>query len=699
MLHVVQAAELMLLHFRRRNVTLAVVWFDEAGAHLWQGFPFAALARHVLKAHFVETLSSHLTTVSFRSVRQAEWAERLELLDPSWVLLMDATSALASARDALYWKDLTLMFVCEYKRPVVLLPGLAFRGNDFFAWTLRVARSKGRREQGKRQVGVPDLPCSSTGVVLSADEAVAHALAVCGATARGCAVIAQAYEVCKRVPLASRGLDVGAPDATLISDMQRFCTALLPHASAAHIDVLDGRLVHALMHNAVALAPMDAVAPVAAANKSASRSERFLANYHYHNGRPLAARNVQFRQDAPPKPTREKIRVKVFAFRDSEHLTAREREARANDQKRLAARIGKRNELRAKAGTNLVMQRLADSMLGPNVQHRVVEVGAKNVVKAKAAVKGDKKGGDGKKPASKANDIRQQAAQRKDAENLQRDKKVWQTWRADFPTMPVTQALTWLRDESLFGDAFLVECINDLVGSASTQLEACVALVELVWLAERDGNDVARRYAVAGAKKHGFMQLAAQLMGARAVDVQWIDMNLRRLSERLPREVGAPDPRVRDFRPDDWQRQLLDYVDAKRSVVVVAPTSAGKTFIQYYAMEQVLSEGNDGVLVYVCPTNALCNQVMAGVTARFENVYPYEGTRCVVGLFTRDERRNMDKCQVLVTVPQCLDVLLLAPTTEAQDWVKRIAWCIFDEVHNINDPHNGPVWERLLQLT
>ncbi|XP_022803055.1 probable ATP-dependent RNA helicase DDX60 [Stylophora pistillata] len=155
------------------------------------------------------------------------------------------------------------------------------------------------------------------------------------------------------------------------------------------------------------------------------------------------------------------------------------------------------------------------------------------------------------------------------------------------------------------------------------------------------------------------------------------------------------DPRVDHFIPDTWQRELLNAVDKNESAIVVAPTSSGKTYASYYCMEKVLRQDNDGVVVYVSPTKALVNQVVATVYARFHRKQLPEG-RAVYGVFTRDYRFNTLNSQILVTVPQCLEILFLSP--RRQDWTKNVRYVIFDEVHCLGQEIGAEVWEHLLLL-
>ncbi|XP_042322779.1 LOW QUALITY PROTEIN: probable ATP-dependent RNA helicase DDX60 [Sceloporus undulatus] len=159
-------------------------------------------------------------------------------------------------------------------------------------------------------------------------------------------------------------------------------------------------------------------------------------------------------------------------------------------------------------------------------------------------------------------------------------------------------------------------------------------------------------------------------------------------------ERKDPDPRVQHFIPDTWQRELLDIVDNNESAVIVAPTSSGKTYASYYCMEKVLRDGNDGVIVYVAPTKALVNQVWATIYNRFNKVMPPGLTIC--GVFTRDYRHDALNSQILVTVPQCLEILLLSP--RRQEWAKRIKYVIFDEVHCLGGEIGAEVWEHLLAM-
>ncbi|KAK3292947.1 uncharacterized protein B0H64DRAFT_203668 [Chaetomium fimeti] len=164
---------------------------------------------------------------------------------------------------------------------------------------------------------------------------------------------------------------------------------------------------------------------------------------------------------------------------------------------------------------------------------------------------------------------------------------------------------------------------------------------------------------------------------------------------------SAPDPRVPSFHPDAWQRKVLDAIDANKSVLAVAPTSAGKTFISFYAMKKVLQANDDDILVYVAPTKALVNQIAAEIQARFSKQYGNREGRSVWAIHTRDYRVNSHKgCQILVTVPSILQILLLAPVNAKKptDFSRRIKRIIFDEVHCIGQSDEGVIWEQLLLL-
>lgn len=114
-------------------------------------------------------------------------------------------------------------------------------------------------------------------------------------------------------------------------------------------------------------------------------------------------------------------------------------------------------------------------------------------------------------------------------------------------------------------------------------------------------------------------------------------------------------------------------------------------------MEQVLRANNEDIIVYIAPTKALVNQIAAEIQANFQKTFPHAG-KCVWAIHTRDYRiNNPANCQILVTVPHILQIMLLAPSN-AKSWAPRVKRIIFDEIHSIGNADDGVVWEQLLLL-
>lgn len=105
------------------------------------------------------------------------------------------------------------------------------------------------------------------------------------------------------------------------------------------------------------------------------------------------------------------------------------------------------------------------------------------------------------------------------------------------------------------------------------------------------------------ALSYGF-PLPVPKMEALAIGMPLMDFQLVHCGPFFDRNYdSSADARV-PFKPDAWQKKVLDEIDANRSLFVVAPTSAGKTFISFYAMQKILQAGDEDVLVYVAPSQS-----------------------------------------------------------------------------------------------
>ncbi len=135
--------------------------------------------------------------------------------------------------------------------------------------------------------------------------------------------------------------------------------------------------------------------------------------------------------------------------------------------------------------------------------------------------------------------------------------------------------------------------------------------------------------------------------------------------------------------PDPYQVEAADAIDAGDSVVVSAPTGAGKTAVAEYAVLQARRRGRKAF--YTTPLKALSNQKFAQLRARY-------GAE-EVGLLTGDLSHRPD-APIVVMTTEVLRNMLFAGSPQ----LAGLGLVVLDEVHYLQDPSRGSVWEEVVIL-
>jgi superfamily II RNA helicase len=131
---------------------------------------------------------------------------------------------------------------------------------------------------------------------------------------------------------------------------------------------------------------------------------------------------------------------------------------------------------------------------------------------------------------------------------------------------------------------------------------------------------------------------------------------------------------------DRFQQEAIDYINQGYSVIVSAPTGAGKTAIAEHIIKAALE--NKTCVIYTAPIKALSNQKFRDFQNQFKDN---------IGILTGDVSINAQAPVLIMTTEIFRNKILDEPMS-----LEKYSWVIFDEIHYIDNPERGTVWEESL---
>lgn len=153
----------------------------------------------------------------------------------------------------------------------------------------------------------------------------------------------------------------------------------------------------------------------------------------------------------------------------------------------------------------------------------------------------------------------------------------------------------------------------------------------------------------------------------------------KRKKKREPPRGNDQESRVwRGFTLNPFQVRSFQTVDRGEDLLLSAPTGAGKTLVAEYAVEKALENGRTAI--YTAPIKALSNQKFRDFRELFQDR---------VGLMTGDLTLNPTAPLLIMTTEIFRNTIF-----ERSVDLETIQYVIFDEIHFMDDPERGTVWEE-----
>ena len=153
------------------------------------------------------------------------------------------------------------------------------------------------------------------------------------------------------------------------------------------------------------------------------------------------------------------------------------------------------------------------------------------------------------------------------------------------------------------------------------------------------------------------------------------------------------------FPLSDFQKFAIEAIEKDCHVLIGAHTGSGKTLPAEYAIQKFIEMGKK--VIYTTPIKALSNQKYKDFTEKFPQFS--------FGILTGDIKANPE-ADCLIMTTEILRNTLFQKTINSKkddhniplhfdmDIENELGCVVFDEVHYINDPDRGRVWEETIMM-